>query len=106
MGKFTTSTHRLDAQGNPAGGMTVGKGIEILWQDGPLGRGATRLEANGAFVEGVIEAAIDRLDFYQQTAFASHHNQLALNALHTAVEYLNARTADREAREVEGTHQL
>ncbi len=31
-----TEDHRLDADGNPAGGMTWGLGFVIYWQDGPL----------------------------------------------------------------------
>ena len=71
--------HELDANGNPAGGRTAGVGIEIHWQDGPLGRGADRAEPNGAFVEGVIAAALDRLHFYQTASdgrFACRENAL------------------------------
>jgi hypothetical protein len=74
--------HDKDENGNPAGGTTEGVGIFIEWQNGPLGRGADRREPNGAFVEGVI----------------------ALTHLETALLWLQKRTADREEREVEGTH--
>ena len=47
-----------DADGNPAGGTVSGVGLSISWQNGPLGRGTERREPNGAFVEGVIAAAI------------------------------------------------
>lgn len=99
--------HVLDADGNPAGGATSGTGIAIVWQIGPLGRGAERQEPNGAFVEGVIQAAIGRLQFYQTASggrFACRENAIALTHLETALLWLNKRTADREAREVEGTH--
>lgn len=103
MDQELTQHHMLDAQGNPAGGHTTGSGIEIEWQDGPLGRGVERIIPNGAFVEGVIQAAIDRLDFYQQTRFNSKWNAAAIYQLRGALFALRSRTADREAREVEGT---
>jgi hypothetical protein len=99
--------HEIDAKGNPAGGYSNAVGIRINWQDGPLGRGTDRAEPNGAFVEGVIQAAIGRLQFYQTASgsrFACRENAIALTHLETALLWLQARTADREAREVEGTH--
>ena len=98
------SNHRLDENGNPAGGVSNGRGIDITWQDGPLGRGADRKEPNGAFVEGVIAAAISRIEFYQSTKFKCRENAIALTHLETALLWLQKRTMDREARDVEGTH--
>jgi hypothetical protein len=100
-------THVLDANGNPAGGSTSAVGIRINWQDGPLGRGTDRAEPNGAFVEGVIQAAIGRLEFYQKAnygKFACPENADAITYLETALLRLEKRTRDREEREVEGTH--
>jgi hypothetical protein len=99
-----TATHDSDSDGNPAGGMTSGIGIAIQWQSGPLGRGDDRKEPNGAFVEGVIAAAIDRINYYQGTPFSCRDNAIALTHLETALLWLMKRTMDREAREVEGTH--
>jgi hypothetical protein len=79
--------HITDDQGKPAGGTTRGLGISIDWQNGPLGRGVDRILPNGAFVEGVIAAA------------------LAITKLEEALHWCQHRTADRESREVEGTHQ-
>lgn len=98
------SEHRVDEKGNPAGGETNGRGITIHWQDGPLGRGSERKEPNGAFVEGVIAASVSRLEFYQSTQFKCRENAIALTHLETALLWLQKRTMDREAREVEGTH--
>lgn len=98
--------HFNDADGNPAGGTTAGTGIAIHWQDGPLGRGAERKEPNGAFVEGVIQAAIGRIEYYQKSKFSSRENAIALTHLETALLWLGKRTADREEREVEGTHSV
>jgi hypothetical protein len=88
----------------PAGGCTYGPGLCISWQNGPLGRDPNRKPPNGCFVEAVIQAAIGRLEFYQSTPFRCPENQVALDHLHRALGALEARTADREARNVEGTH--
>jgi len=96
--------HIEDPDGNPAGGRTEHTGLTIEWQNGPLGRGAERKEQNGAMVEDVIGAAIDRLLFYQQSKFACFQNDLAIRLLRMALEILQWRTRMREARGVEGTH--
>lgn len=103
--KFT-GNHFIDNQGNPHGGTTYGRGFAISWQHGPLQRGEERLEPNGAFVEDIIAAAIDRLEFFQQTKFNCEHNAVAIATLKAALSTLNARTTDREARNIEGTHEL
>lgn len=97
------SSHYLD-NGKPAGGVSAAIGIDIQWQNGPLGRGDTRIEPNGAFVETVIAIAIDRLNFYQAGQFACVENQSALDHLRCALQALNARTNRRESAGVEGTH--
>jgi hypothetical protein len=104
MNQTITSTHTLDDNGNPAGGSTVGTGISIEWQNGPLGRGEDRIEPNGAFVEGVIEAARDRLEFYQSGQFKCRENALAITKLEEALHWCSHRTGRREAQNVEGTH--
>lgn len=96
--------HVTDDEGNPAGGWTIGRGIDITWQDGPLGRGDERLEPNGAFVEGVIAAALGRLNCYQESKFKCRENALAITKLEEALHWLQHRTTAREARAVEGTH--
>lgn len=100
------SKHNLDANGNPAGGETSGMGFLIKWQNGPLGRDedGTRIEPNGAFVEGVIAAALDRIQYYQGTKFKCRENAIAITKLEEALHWLQHRTVDREARKVEGTH--
>jgi hypothetical protein len=101
--KLTINNH-TDQYGNPTGGTVAGVGILISWQNGPLGRGDDRKEPNGAFVEGVLEAAAERIRFYQASKFACEHNAKALEHLEAALAQLEARTAEREARNVEGTH--
>ena len=97
--------HHSDGNANPTGGRTVGVGIQIDWQDGPLGRGEDRQAPNGAFVEGVIQAALGRLEFYQASKFTCPENGLAIIHLKHALEALQSRTAKREERAVEGTHE-
>ncbi len=96
--------NRIDEKGNPAGGTVTGIGLDIRWQDGPLGRGEERNEPNGCFVETVIAASISRLDHYQESRFACQENAAALSCLRRALAILNERTAERERRAVEGTH--
>jgi hypothetical protein len=97
--------HLNDPDGNPAGGRTTAIGLNINWQNGPLGRGLGRKEANGAFVETVIAAAISRLEYYQSSDFRCRENALAITKLEEALHWCNHRTAAREARDVEGTHE-
>ena len=96
--------HFDDENGNPAGGTAQGEGLMISWQNGPLGRGDDRQAPNGAFVEDVIDIVIDRLEYYQNSAFACEENADALVALREAGKRLHERTEEREARTVEGTH--
>lgn len=97
--------HKLDDSGNPAGGYTQGTGISITWQNGPLGRGEDRKAPNGAFVEGVLQAALGRLNHYQATKFKCRENALAITKIEEALHWLQSRTASRESRGVEGTHE-
>ena len=120
-----TSTHFYDKNGNPAGGHTSFTGVEIEWQNGPLANeDGTRNDPSGAFVEGVIAAAIDRLRYYQgegkyaassadrqhsapkEGRFRCRQNALAITHLEEALHWCQDRTAERESRGVEGTHQV
>jgi hypothetical protein len=104
--KFT-AVNVVDDNGNPSGGKAVGTGMEIAWQNGPLGRGADRISPNGAFAETVIAAVKQRIEFYQNASdgkFACRENAMAITKLDECLMWLNKRTADRESRDVEGTH--
>lgn len=106
LGKFA-AVNDVDDNGNPAGGAVSGVGLSITWQNGPLGRGENRQEPNGAFVETVIAAAKQRIEFYQTASdakFACKENGIAIALLDAALDILNERTKDRERREVEGEH--
>jgi hypothetical protein len=96
--------NRFDGEGRPAGGSVEGVGINIDWQDGPLGRDDDRKAPNGAFIETILEAVAERLAFYQRSPFACVENAVALDHVADALAVLRARTAAREARQVEGTH--
>lgn len=91
----------------PEGGQTFGPGFVIAWQRGPMvDAQGNRKTQNGAFVEDIIKAAVDRLEYYQGTKFAGTYNSQALLLLNQALDVLNQRTADRVSRGVEGTHQV
>lgn len=94
-----------DDQGRPAGGSVDGTGFHIDWQNGPLGRGEERIPPNGAFVEDVIGAALQRIQHYQDSPFACRENALAITKLEEALHWLDSRTQRRVAQAVEGTHQ-
>lgn len=103
--KKVYSHHFIDTQECPAGGVTYGRGFTIAWQNGPLGRGDEREEPNGAFVEDIILAARDRLQFYQAGQFACDENKNAIESLTLALGSLKARTERRVSAGVEGTHE-
>ena len=101
------SKHWSDDNGAPEGGHTCGTGFTIAWQRGPLGRIGTdeRVQPNGAFVEDVLAAVIDRVNVYQDSRFACDENAEALKHLQLAAEALDSRTKRREAAKTEGTHE-
>lgn len=100
-----TAVNTNDENNNPAGGYVRGHGLTIDWQNGPLGRNEGRTEANGAFVETVIAAAIQRIEYYNSSRFRCRENSLAITHLEEALHWLNHRTARRESEGVEGTHE-
>lgn len=94
----------IDNKGNPSGGTVKGIGIDIKWQDGPLGRDDCKKEQNGAMVEGVIHSVIERIKFYQESKFNCRENSLAIPFLVQALCELKLRTQRRENDGTEGTH--
>ncbi len=104
LGKYEAENMN-DNNGNPAGGHVTGLGLNIMWQDGPLGRDENRADPNGAFVETVIDAARQRIEYYQQSQFKCRENALAITKLEEALHWLDSRTQRREFQEVEGTHE-
>jgi hypothetical protein len=104
--EFTT-----DEVGNPTGGTTVlavpsadahgYDAIEIHWQDGIVGdNGQT-----GAFVEDVLEAARQRLLFFNSTKFRCRENSIAITKIEEALQWLDWRTRQRLQQDVENTYE-
>lgn len=91
----------------PAGGFVQGIGLRIDWQNGPLGRVGTdeRIEPNGAFVETVLEAVLQRIEYYDSVGFGCYENDQAVYLIKSALANLNSRTKRRVAQNVEGTHE-
>ncbi len=104
-----SSSNLTDVHDLPAGGTVEGTGLSIQWQNGPLGNEDTvRVEPNGAFVETVIAAALQRMRWYQEVndgKFACNENKWAIQCLGSALVHLQLHQLDRIARGVEGTHQ-
>ena len=97
-----------DQNENPTGGSVRGTGISIDWQNGPLRENSTTPMnvPNGAFVEGVIQSAIQRLEFFQESKYKCRENALAITKLEEALHWLNWRTSKRVERGVEGLHKV
>lgn len=95
-----------DENGNPAGGYCSGPGLCIHWQDGPRGSApnATLNPANGAFVEDVILAAIQRLEFFERSQYAHPANADAIRACRAAIKSLHDRAIERKSRGVLGVN--
>jgi len=96
----------LDGNGKPAGGCARAVGLEVTFQNGPLGAPGdpNRQEPNGAFVETLIAIARDRIQWYNDNGFGCRENSCAITKLDEALHWLNARTARRTDQGVEGTH--
>ena len=86
--------------GRPAGGFVKGVGIEITFQDGPLG---DEDYPSGAFVEHVLEAALQRVQFYQDVE-GGRYKCLENEEIITHLELAIAECVKRQNRRgVEGT---
>lgn len=86
----------------PSGGIVQARGLLVDWQEGPIQEAGH----NGCFVEDLIVASIERLQFYQDSKFKCEENALAIDGLKAALEALESRTKKREKRGVEGTHNV
>lgn len=86
---------------NPTGGQTtLGGGSTIDWQNGVVEGG----EQNGAFIEDVITAAIQRLEYFNDGKFRCRENSVAITKLEEALMWLRYRTANREEQGVENSY--
>lgn len=97
---FNSSTNKSDPYnelyGQPAEHCT------FLFQNGPIGE----MGVNGITHEALLAILIDRMEGLQQGAYACRENALALTKMQEALFWLQARTAARVARGVEGTHKV
>jgi len=73
----------------------------VQFQNGPVGE----YGVNGCHQEDLLAIVIDRLRSFQAGPFACRENALALTKIEEAMHWLNHRTADRQAKGVEGTNQ-
>ena len=73
----------------------------IKFQKGPVKENGV----NGCHNEDLIAIVIDRLQCLNQGDFACRENSIAITKLEEALLWLNKRTQDRIARNVEGTSQ-
>lgn len=74
----------------------------IYFQNGPI----KETGVNGITQEILIAICIDRLQCFQAGAYACRENAIALTKLQEAQMWLQSRTRERMAREVEGTHTI
>ena len=71
--------------------------IKVKWQDGPI----KEVGENGAQVVDVIKEAKERLEGLNKD-FPCRENAMTITKLDEAIMWQDKRTADREARGVEG----
>lgn len=71
---------------------------QVSFQNGPIQEAGV----NGCHQEDLLAIVIDRLRSFQAGEYACRENALALTKLEEAMHWLNHRTADRQARGVEG----
>ena len=60
---------------------------------------------NGTMLEEMLRVSIERLQDLN-SRFACRENSIVITKMQEALMWLNARTADRESRGVEGKHQI
>lgn len=110
------TANQLDDEQNPTGGyvmLVVEKdgishnALTINWQDGPRGQEDGTLAApNGAFVEDVIFAAKQRLEFFQDSKYVSTDNKAAIESLNDALKALSNRSKERAEAGTLGKHEV
>lgn len=104
-----------NVEGNPTGGTVKGVGIDIKWQEGPLGWDYVKntypegVTPNGAFTEDICLALIERVKFFQEGGtpagkFKCRENAIVLTHLEEALMWMQKRHDARVARNVQGEH--
>jgi hypothetical protein len=117
------ANNQLDDNENPTGGdvyLQVTKNgdtefpaLVVNWQDSPRGTGETNADGspvlaqpNGAFVEDVLWAALQRLEFFNESKYRDRANSLAITKIEEALQALKNRQLERSHRNVEGKHEV
>lgn len=109
--QLVTSQFTTDQDGNPTGGVTnivvphpkaIQPAATIRWQNGIIDSSDGQ---NGAFIEDVLEAARQRLQFFNShPQFRCRENSLAITKIEEALQWLDWRTRQRLAQGVENTY--
>jgi hypothetical protein len=101
------ATNEMDADDNPTGGEVRSQGVIIDWQNGPRGQADGSLaEPNGAFVEDIIYAAMQRLAFFEQSKYSHPANVDAISHLRGALDALESRSTERAESGKLGKHEV
>lgn len=112
------ATNVVDVDNNPTGGsarLLIGDSyspdsevLKVKWQDGPRGipNSDQLLPPNGAFVEDVIWAALQRLEFFNEGKYRDRANSIAITKIEEALQALKNRQLERSFRKVEGKHEV
>lgn len=74
----------------------------IHFQEGPI----KEVGVNGCHNEDLLVIVLDRLQGFQNSDFKCRENDIAITKIEEALLWLNKRTRDREAKGIEGTHQI
>ena len=75
---------------------------EVNFQEGPI----KECGVNGAANEDLLVMVLTRLEHFQSSPYACRENALAITKIEEALMWLRKRTADREARAVDGTSKI
>ena len=104
------ANHKYEVRQTPLEGATISENengasneifANIKFQKGPVKENGV----NGCHNEDLIAIVIDRLQCLNQGDFACRENSIAITKLEEALLWLNKRTQDRIARNVDGTSQ-
>lgn len=110
--------NQSDEYDNPTGGSVYLQVIKngdnefpalvVNWQDGPRAQepGKALEEPNGAFVEDVLWAALQRLEFFNEGKYRDRANAIAITHIEQAIQALKDRQLERSYRHVEGKHEV
>ena len=74
----------------------------VDFQQGPI----KEVGENGLSERDLLEIVKYRLENFQKSPFACTYNSDALNSINNAIKFLDARTADRIKRNVEGRNKI